>query len=205
LVIAIIVEGESEDRILKPALQAFVQQRIPGNTPRITMRKCKGRIPTEDKLRRMVENLLASRNPAVDAVIALTDVYTGTREFENAEDAKAKMREWVGPNDRFFPHAAQYELEAWLLPYWDTICRIAGVGNAKPISTNPESVNHDNPPSKRLESLFGSGQKKQNYIKTVHGLKILDGQDLTVAANACPQLKAFLNTILTLCEAEPLD
>jgi len=204
LVIAIIVEGESEDRILKPALQAFVQQRIPGNTPRITMRKCKGRIPTEDKLRRMVENLLASRNPAVDAVIALTDVYTGTREFENAEDAKAKMRAWVGANDRFFPHAAQYEFEAWLLPYWDKICSVAGIKGVQPFS-NPETVNHGNPPSKRLESLFGSGHKKRNYIKTVHGLKILDGQDLTVAANACPQLKAFLNTILTLCEADALE
>jgi hypothetical protein len=26
-------------------------------------------------------------------------------------------------------------------------------------------------------------------------------QDLLVAANACPELKAFLNTILTLCQA----
>ena len=59
-------------------------------------------------------------------MIALTDVYTGNRDFQDAEDAKEKMREWVGENPRFFPHAAQFEFEAWLLPFWTTIQRLAG-------------------------------------------------------------------------------
>ncbi len=63
----------------------------------------------------------------------LTDVHTGkTRDFQNAEDAKSKMREWVGRNPKFFPHAAQYEFEAWLLPFWSTIQRLACHNKAAP-------------------------------------------------------------------------
>jgi hypothetical protein len=79
-----------------------------------------GRIPTGHRLRRDVERLLMDRKHPADAVIALTDVYTGTdpREFQDAADAKEKMRSWAGASDRFFPHAAQHDFEAWLLPYW---------------------------------------------------------------------------------------
>lgn len=31
-----------------------------------------------------------------------------------AADAKQKMREWVGTEPRFFPHAACHDFEAWL-------------------------------------------------------------------------------------------
>jgi hypothetical protein len=34
--------------------------------------------------------------------------------------------------------------------------------------------------------------------------KSLDGKDLTVAAVQCPELKALLNTILTLCDSPPI-
>ena len=60
------------------------------------------------------------------AVVALTDVYTGTREFDDAADAKAKMRVWAGPEARFHPHAAQHDFEAWPLVYWADIVKLAG-------------------------------------------------------------------------------
>jgi hypothetical protein len=59
-------------------------------------------------------------------VIALTDVYTGTDDFLDAADAKQKMRAWVGKNDRFHPHVAQHDFEAWLLPFWTDIQSLAG-------------------------------------------------------------------------------
>ncbi|MGH9455208.1 MAG: hypothetical protein ACRD2O_14695 [Terriglobia bacterium] len=74
--------------------------------PRLDPDPYDGRIPTGERLRRTVDRLLRTGRPPADAVIALTDVYTGTRDFQDAEDAKRKMREWVGVNDRFFPHAA---------------------------------------------------------------------------------------------------
>ncbi|HLO84959.1 MAG TPA: hypothetical protein VK203_08095 [Nostocaceae cyanobacterium] len=41
-----------------------------------------------------------------------------------------------------------------------------------------------------------------SYSKTRDAKKILQGQDLMIAVNACPELKAFINTILSLGEAD---
>ena len=123
--------------------------------PRLDMFLCDGRIPKGDKLRNKVNGLLSGRN-AADAVIALTDVYTGTGDFVDAADAKAKMRNWVGPENRFHPHAAQHEFEAWLLPYWAEIQKVAR-SNQKAPTGSPESVNHNNPPSHHIKSIFRIG------------------------------------------------
>ncbi len=85
--------------------------------PRLDMFPYNGRIPIREELRRKVETLLSGRQPS-DAVIGLTDVYTGTNDFVDAADAKAKMRQWVNYNPAFHPHAAQHDFEAWLLPVW---------------------------------------------------------------------------------------
>jgi carbonic anhydrase len=46
-----------------------------------------GRIPKEDKLKRVVEKLLIGKN-AADYVIASTDVYMGTSDFTDIDDTK---------------------------------------------------------------------------------------------------------------------
>lgn len=137
----------------KPHLRTFLQSMLPGRMPRLDFFPYDGRIPKADKLRRVVENLLNIGPSPAEAVIALTDVYTGTNDFASAADAKAKMREWVGPNDRFYPHAAQYDFEAWLLPYWEDIQRIAG-HNRKVPAGPPEAVDHDHPPSYHIREIF---------------------------------------------------
>jgi hypothetical protein len=108
--IAILVEGETE-MAFKSKLQEFLKPRIE-RMPKLIFIPQEGRIPKEDKLRRIVENLLAGKN-AYDAVIALTDVYTGTNDFTDAADAKTKMAAWVRNNPKFYPHAAQHDFEAW--------------------------------------------------------------------------------------------
>lgn len=168
--------------------------------PRLDAFPQDGRIPKGDRLRRIVENLLRDGS---DAVIALTDVYTGTPDFTDAVDARAKMRSWVGAQDRFFPHAAQYDFEAWLLPYWPEIQRLAGHNRARPPGP-AEQVNHAKPPSKHIEELFRTGSCNRNYVKDRDAQRILRRQNLTVAANECSELKAFLNTILKLCGAGTL-
>jgi hypothetical protein len=106
-------------------------------------------------------------------VIALTDVYTGEpRLFSTAADAKAKLRSWVGDEPRFHPHAAQYEFEAWLLPYWLRIQKLAGHNRTCPAG-NPEAVNHGNPPSKRIREIFEVGTSKRDYSKTRDAAGIL--------------------------------
>jgi hypothetical protein len=197
--IALIVEGRTEKAFL-PVLREFLGTNLPGNRmPNLDLLPYDGRIPTGAKLRRVVENLLGGRQPA-EHVIALTDVYTGTSEFNDAADAKAKMREWVGDNPRFHPHAAQYDFEAWLLPYWPTIQKLAGHNKAAPPG-NPELVNHSNPPARRIKEIFEIGQCRDSYVKPRDALRILKANNLSVAVNSCRELKALVNTILSLCGA----
>jgi len=198
--IAILMEGETE-RVFVPYLRAFLGPRLPGKMPRLLSMKQDGRIPKRDKLKRVVDALLRGANPDADHVIALTDVYTGTNDFQDAADAKRKMRSWVGPNDRFHPHVAQHDFEAWLLPYWPAVQTLAKHNGTAPAG-KPESVDHAHPPSYHIKEIFRRG-KVRDYIKTRDARAILQGKDLTVAA-ACPELKAFLNTILTLSEGDPL-
>lgn len=190
--IAILVEGATETAFM-PTLRNFLRPRLQ-QMPRLRAIPYDGRIPKEDKLRRIVEILLDTH----DAVIALTDVYTGTTDFTDASDAKTKMMAWVGNNSKFYPHAAQYDFEAWLLPFWPTIQQLARHNRSAP-SGRPELINHNNPPSYRIKEIFELGKSRDSYIKPRDAKRILEKNDLLAAAIACPELKAFLNTILSLC------
>lgn len=195
--ITLIIEGKTETAFV-PVLRDFLRGRVPGRMPHIDVLPQDGRIPTGDKLRRLVTNLLTGRR-ASDHVIALTDVYTGARppDFSDASDAKSKMRQWVGNEPRFHPHAAQHDFEAWLLPYWPTIQRLAGHNRTAPPG-NPEMVDHDNPPSHRIKEIFELGTCRDSYVKPRDALRILRDNDLLEAVNQCVELKALVNTILSL-------
>lgn len=194
--IAILVEGATEVAF-REELRKFLQTRLEQQMPRLKFIPQNGRIPKEEKLRRVVENLLIGNN-ACDAVIALTDVYTGTKDFQDAADAKAQMKKWVGNNPKFYPHTALHDFEAWLLPYWNTIQALAKHKRSAP-SGSPETVNHHKPPSYHLKEIFKSGGR-QDYNKPIHGKKILEKNDLMIAIQACPELKAFVNQIISLCD-----
>ncbi|MBI4906360.1 MAG: DUF4276 family protein [Acidobacteria bacterium] len=200
--IAILIEGETE-RVFLPHLREFLAPRLPGRMPRLIPNKYDGRIPKQEKLKRVVEALLRGTAPDADHVIALTDVYTGSNDFLSAEDAKQKMRSWVGSNDRFHAHVAKHDFEAWLLPYWPAIQGLAKHNRTAPAGS-PESVNHNHPPSYHIKEIFRTGQGPRHYTKTRDAKRILQGRDLSVAAAVCPELRSFLNTILTLSGGEPL-
>src|SRR5580700_9407458 len=104
------------------------------------------------------------------------------------------MQAWVGANDRFHPHAAQYDFEAWLLPFWSDIQELAGHRKGAPPGP-PESVNHNHPPSHHIKEIFEIGSRGKSYSKIRDAARILRGKDLTIAADKCSELKAFLNTI----------
>jgi hypothetical protein len=151
--ITLIVEGKTEKAFL-PHLRKFLENRLTGRMPRLDVNPFDGRIPTAEKLKRNVNILLNGKYPS-DHVIALTDVYTGSKppEFSNAEDAKGKMRQWVGDEPRFHPHVALHDFEAWLLPYWSAIQKLAG-HNKKAPSGKPETINHTPEMSVRLSIAF---------------------------------------------------
>jgi hypothetical protein len=170
--ITVLVEGRTEVAF-KPHSLAFLKTRLAGRMPNVDFFPYDGRIPKEEKLRRTVEGLLRNgRNPS-DAVIALTDVYTGTNDFADAADAKRKMRSWVGKNDQFHPHTAQHDLEAWLLPFWSDIQALAGHNKGAP-SGRPETVNHSRPPSYHIREIFRIGSHR-HYSKPRDANRILRG------------------------------
>jgi hypothetical protein len=201
--LAILVEGKTE-KAFKPYLLAYWPKRLPGKLPKLEIWSYDGRIPTGDKLKRVVENLLNDKKRPTDAVIALTDVYTGSNppEFPTAEAAKQKMREWIGAEKRFYPHVALHDFEAWLLPYWEKIKKLTG-SNRKSPGRFPEKVNHGNSPAYRLAEVFRTGPKTQGYVKTRDAGRILKDEDLSVAINACPELKAFVERIVSLSGSLP--
>ena len=68
--IAILVEGKTE-KAFKPYLLLYLERRLAGKMPKLDFMPHDGRIPTGDKLKRRVENLLNDRTRPADAVIAL--------------------------------------------------------------------------------------------------------------------------------------
>ncbi|MCG3197302.1 MAG: hypothetical protein GHCLOJNM_01787 [bacterium] len=202
--IVIMVEGKTE-RVLMAALRRFLEPRLQGRMPKLDPKPFHGRIPRGDQLKGDVRRHLDDRKFPADAVIALTDVYTGSvpPEFRDAEDAKRQLRLWVGEEPRFHPHAAQFEFEAWLLPFWDDLRHLAGHNLAEP-GPDPEMVNHLNPPSRRIGDLFRRGSTGRGYVKERDAARVLRGRDLGVSAQRCLQLREFLNTILRLCGGQTL-
>ena len=196
--ITLIVEGKTEKAFL-PYLRKFLEIRLPDKMPRLDLNPYDGPIPAGDKLKRIVQKLLRGRYPS-DHVIALTDVYTGSRppKFLDALDAKDQMRLWVGPEPRFHPHVALHDFEAWLLPYWPSIQKLAGHNKRAPVG-KPETVDHENPPAYRIKEIFEIGKSRDSYVKPRDAGRILSNNDLAVAVAACPELKSFVNTIISVC------
>lgn len=109
--ISILVEGSTEIAF-KEILRTYLASRLPpGSMPRLDFLPQDGRLPKNEKLKRLVEALFSGKAPST-AVIAITDVYTGTADFSSAEDAKSKMKQWVGASEtRFHPHVALHDFE----------------------------------------------------------------------------------------------
>jgi hypothetical protein len=197
-VIVLLVEGETET-VLKEHLKQFLDERAAAEgQPKVALRAKDIMTLSAERLCRRIA--LELGDPQVTAVIGLVDVYPN---FSSAREAKDFLRQTAGGNPRFYPHAAQYEVEAWILPYWKDICRRVGVQRAAP-GQNPEQVNRLRPPSHHLADLYQLARPRKKYVKTIEMAAILRGKDLIIAAEQCPEFKSFLNTLLELGGLKPL-
>lgn len=95
--IVVLVEGATE-LAFRDALIEFLKSRLLGKMPRLVFQGQRGRIPTGEKLPRLVTKEFQGKS-AADAVIALTDVYTGTDTFKDAADV-GRPRTKVSPARR---------------------------------------------------------------------------------------------------------
>lgn len=204
--IVVLCEGPTE-KGLRDALKGFLDgecAQAARSRVRLTMVSANGgsELLKRERLVSLVTQHL--RRPGVIGVIGLVDVVAPEyrTRFASAAEAISTLKGLLPDEPRFHAHAAQHDIEAWLLPYWQVACRKAGRNKQAP-GTNPEAVNHGHPPSYHLGELYRLGGKR--YDKPRDAAAILRGQDLLVSANACPQFKAFLNTLLDLsgCEVIP--
>lgn len=192
----LLCEGKSESA-LRDALKSFLDAHCDqANRPKVKLEvKPFDGPPSPGELRRRFDR--HAENPEVLGVIALTDVYP---RFRDAGAAKEFLRGCVRDSllsPKFHAHAAQMELEAWLLPYWSKIAKHLGV-NAKPPGANPEEVDDQKPPSRHLKELYRRG--KRSYEKPLDAAKILSKYGVEEAARACPELKKLLDTLTMLCD-----
>jgi len=131
------------------------------------------------------------RQPDTAGVVVLVDVFP---EFPSAAAATDHFRRHL-LDDRFRAHCALHDFEAWLLPHWQRLHRLAGrpPRNRSPWPS-PERVDRVKPPSHRLRELFAP---HRGYEKTRDAPRILQSaDDLRVSASKCEQLRLFLNTLL---------
>ncbi len=202
--ISLIVEGASEE-IFLDSVRNFLRPQCPaGAMPKLVARPMNSNIPPSPKLIKMVRALLQDGS---NHVIILTDV-KGPNKFKDAQDAIAQIESSLGGlpslNNQVFVHAAQYEIEAWLIPFWPRIQALAQSQRSKPTKA-PEQINNQKPPSRLLGEIWRTGSRKsKSYNKVSHLPKILEGQDLEHASKECPTLKLFLNRLLTLSGAKTL-
>lgn len=192
-----IAEGPTE-AAAREALKRFLDDRcFQGGRPRVGLKPIQfgSKMLREDKLRRPVQWNLEDVQAL--GVVALIDVRSELRgrQFADAAEAIAYLSQAAPGDPRYRAHAAQFDFEAWLLPYWQDICRRLQIKPKAPAG-QPEQVNHQKPPSKRLDEIYRIAGRK--YNKPIEAPRILQGKDLTVSAAQCPQFKAFLNSLLDL-------
>lgn len=194
--VVVFCEGKTE-ATLRNGLRELVQRRSNGQT-RVGLHF----IPLDGhmlqpKLSRLVA--LELENEDVQGVIVLTDVYPN---FRDAAAAKAELSRLVGSSElsaRLRFHAAQHEVEAWLLPFWKEIVGSLKI-TAVPPGTRPEDVNHERPPSFHFRDLYR--RAKKYYDKVRHAAVWLTADRLEEAAKSCPELKLFLNSLLEFAGVE---
>lgn len=196
--IVVLCEGTTE-AALKGAIHEFVNRRTStGGRTGIATRSMDGHV-LRKKLPKLID-LYGALND-VRGIIALTDVYPRFRSANEARGSLQRLADTSAHVEKFRAHAAQFELEAWLMPFWSEIARSLRL-RARPPGAKPEEINDENPPSKRLATLYT--QAKQHYEKVIDGPKWLTAERLERAANECPELKSFFNSLLELSEAELL-
>jgi hypothetical protein len=199
LTIILLVEGKTE-KALREVLKRFLDnQATRKRRPKVRLKTklLDSGLLNQERVRDQVA--LSFRDPEVGCVVGLVDVYP---RFASAKEAKGFLRQAATGEPRFHPHAAQFEVEAWLLPFWQDICHRLGV-QRKPPRANPEQVNLQKPPSRHFSELYRLASR--TYDKPRDLLAILQGKDLRIVAEQCPEFKAFLSTLLICAGLTPLQ
>jgi len=190
--IVVLVEGKTE-RACKPVLKAFLDEVAEAESKQpvgLATRQYGGsRIWDVERVTRDACGYL--RQSDVAGVALLLDVFP---QFQSATAATegyvTRLRD-----ARFRAHCALHDFEAWLLPHWQRVYRLASRAAPRQCPwPSPEGVDLVKPPGRVLSELFAP---TRGYERTRDAPRILQSpDDLRLSAAKCPQLRSFLNTLL---------
>ena len=201
----IFVEGHTEHRVLadfvRPFLDSQLSQRIGVHTVLF-----KGYHQYLDEAPKKAK--LYQSDPDTLGIMGLLDIYglkvlpEGERDKPGyLQRVKTKIEKSVD-QAKFRQHFAVYELEAWLLSQPDIFPQ-AVVKDFPAGISNPEKVNHDEPPAKLLERLYEKNLKT-GYKKVTDGQRLFSKLDPGVVYGKCPHFKRLLDDMVSTARGNGL-
>lgn len=146
------------------------------------------------------------RESDVLAVFTLIDLYEMKRVKADVQaelsERVTRAQHWLRNNfgadyDNFFyPHASVHEVEAWLLAEGECLAKRLKDAKIKP-DRNAELKNLDNPPSKRIASLFKAHRRNDEYHKINDGTPLFKCLQFQPVYDACPYFRMFYDELKT--------
>jgi uncharacterized protein YeeX (DUF496 family) len=144
-------------------------------------------------------------NEKYKAIFTLIDLYGSNRvmfdKFDDLDIKISKMKKWIEDKfdnyvlKRLHPHLAVHETEAWFLANEEILTEILHVKIQK--FHNPETINFEEHPSKRINKLFQKNLKRGYRKGGINGddRKILEKMSLKETLKTCPNLRLLYDDL----------
>ncbi len=197
------VEGETEELVLAKWISRWLNPQLlePVNIKVINLG---GNKRFRKEIVKYVRRTLGERgNGDIIACIGLLDLYGFPglpKDLRAVADryawAQRKVQDDVD-RPRFHMYFAVHEFEAWLLSQSD-IFDPALRGDIEKLG-DPEVVDFDNPPAKRLDTLY-LAKLRRKYVKTLDGNNLFARLDPEQARGKCRYLKKLLDELLHMAK-----
>jgi predicted TIM-barrel fold metal-dependent hydrolase len=146
----------------------------------------------------------AGRNPDIVAVVSLLDLY-GPEIYPSHLTVPTERASWANSeikrkfeHERFRHFFAVHELEAWLLSQPD-IFPAELRKYIQALAANPEEVNFDNTPKKRLNRIF-EDRLKRGYQQRIDGAKLVRQLNPDVVRDKCPRFREMIEELINLAK-----
>lgn len=218
----VLVEGQTEERVIRECLNPYLWRRGLNLTPTIvTTKRVVGAAPFKGGAVRFgqvqgdLKRLLHDTGAAV--VTTMFDYYALPQDFPGllsrpAGSARSRIEHveatWAASigDRRFVPHLVLHELEAWVyaapsrLEPWmfdDDAAVIATIAATSAAHETPEDIDEgpETAPSKRLKKAFSA------YQKTLHSLLAISATGIDLVRATCPHFAGWLERVEALVGA----
>ena len=202
MLLLILVEGDTEDKVLAGFLARWLNSRLKENVVIKTINFKGYANYYKEAAQKAIMHLNSPRGEALVAVVGLLDLY-GPNFFpanvcsvdEKYWWAKVHMEQKVD-SKKFKQHFAVHELEAWLLSDPSIFSDVISKG-VKEVTDAPELVNSEQPPAKLLNSLYME-EFHRTYKKVTEGYRLFQKLDPEIVRNKCPYFKIFTDELYDL-------